>query len=51
MANEPVQPARCKECGTIALCEADWCDSSGILEWQIKTAKCDDCKGKLCQRT
>lgn len=45
-ANEPIQPVRCSVCGTIAMCTADWCDSYGIVNWEEKTAKRDDCPGK-----
>lgn len=46
MANEPILPARCSECGEIAMCEADWCDSAGIVKWEKKIMNRNDCPGK-----
>lgn len=45
-ADEPILPARCSVCKEIAMCEADWCDSDGIVKWMKKLTKRNDCKGK-----
>ena len=47
MVGEPISPARCEVCKEISMCSADWCDSDGIIKWMEKTAKRNDCKGKI----
>ena len=44
VVDEPIA-VRCSVCKTIAVCEADWCDSAGIVKW-INKMKRQECKGK-----
>ena len=46
IANEPILPARCEACKEILMCSADWCDSIGIVKWEEKLIKRNDCPGK-----
>jgi len=46
MVNEPIFPFRCSKCKEITMCEADWCDSNGVVEWIEKIIKRNDCKEK-----
>lgn len=38
---------RCTKCKELASCTADWCDTDGIIKWFQKTAKRNDCSGKI----
>ena len=44
VANEP-EAYRCPECKHIVICEADWCDSDGIVKWRNKILK-EKCPGR-----
>jgi len=44
VADEPIA-VRCTQCKTIAVCEADWCDSDGIVRWMNKIKR-QVCKSK-----
>ncbi len=41
VANEPIS-CQCSKCKEIVICDADWCDSDGIVKWlnKIRRRKC-----------